>query len=185
MHRIDALRAIKEEGGDALLICNIGDPSRELCSLGDAPNQFYMLGSMGLASSIGLGVAMAQPGRRVIAIDGDGAVLMNMGSLATIGVQGLSNLLLIIIDNGAYGSTGGQGTCTALVTDLAAVARGAGVKDVRAVDEESELIIALRSMRSGVLLIRVDHVSTACPNIELAPRTIADRFMAECQRPSR
>ncbi len=94
MHRIDALRIIVHFSGDGLIVCNIGDPSRELYSVRDASNQFYMLGSMGMASSIGLGIALARPDKHVLAIDGDGAVLMNLGTLATIADQRPDNYLL-------------------------------------------------------------------------------------------
>ncbi|HPJ85199.1 MAG TPA: thiamine pyrophosphate-dependent enzyme, partial [Methanothrix sp.] len=83
MKRIEAISTIAEEAEiqDAFIVGNIGFPSRELCAVGDRTSNFYMLGSMGLASSIGLGLALARPDKRVIAIDGDGAVLMNLGSL--------------------------------------------------------------------------------------------------------
>lgn len=184
MHRIDALKAIVRLRGDDLIVCNIGDPSRELYSVRDAANQFYMLGSMGMASSIGLGIAMACPDKKVLAIDGDGAVLMNLGTLATIADQRPDNYLLLIIDNGVYGSTGGQPTCAARLSNLGSIARGTGVRDVRTVSTGAELETALRSMGSGVLVVKVDKVGMDGPIIELSSRQIADRFMAECQRPS-
>lgn len=183
MRRVDALRTLIEVIGDRLIVCNIGDPSRELFSLCDRPNHFYMLGSMGLASSIGLGVALARPQKEVVAIDGDGAVLMNLGTLATIADRGLDNFLLVIIDNGIYGSTGGQATCTAGPVDLAAMARGAGVKEVSTVKDEDALAATLRTMVSGVLVVKVDRTAVEGPNIELEPRDIADRFTVECRRP--
>ncbi|MFA5312180.1 MAG: sulfopyruvate decarboxylase subunit beta [Methanomassiliicoccales archaeon] len=182
MHRIEALEIIVQVRGNDLIVCNIGDPSRELFSVRDAPNQFYMLGSMGMASSIGLGIALARPDRSVVAIDGDGAVLMNLGTLATIADQRPENYLLVIIDNGVYGSTGGQPTCTARMADLASIATGAGMRDVRVVRNEDELRSAFRSMASGVLVIRVDTMGTDGPIIDIPTRQIVDRFMAECQR---
>jgi sulfopyruvate decarboxylase subunit beta len=184
VRRIDALGTLLRERGDDLIICNIGDPSRELHSLRDGANQFYMLGSMGLASTIGLGVALARPDRRVVAVDGDGAVLMNLGTLATIADQSPGNLLLLIIDNGVYGSTGGQPTCASRNADLASIARGAGVRPVSSVRTADELTAALRSQPSGVLVVKVSPEGADGPIIELTPRQIVDRFMAECQRPS-
>jgi sulfopyruvate decarboxylase subunit beta len=184
MHRIDALKIIVRVRGDDLIVCNIGDPSRELYSVRDAATQFYMLGSMGMASSIGLGIALSRPGKGVLVIEGDGAVLMNLGTLATIADQKPDNYLLAIIDNGVYGSTGGQPTCAARLADLASIARGAGVRDVRVVHTEVELESALGSMGSGVLVVKVDKIGVDGPIIELSSRQIADRFMAECQRPS-
>ncbi len=185
MRRTDALAVIVEEMGDQLIVCNIGDPSRELHSIRDSPNYFYMLGSMGLASSIGLGLALSRPDRRVLAIDGDGAVLMNLGTLATIADQCPANYVLAIIDNGVYGSTGGQPTCASRGADLASIARGAGVGEVSTVTGPEELKGVLRSIRSGVVVVKVSPESIDGPIIELSPRQIIDRFMVECRRPSR
>lgn len=182
MRRIDALRAIIEERGDDLLVCNIGDPSRELHSIRDAANQFYMLGSMGMCSSIGLGLALAQPEKRVLAIEGDGAVLMNLGTLATLADQSPPNYLLTIIDNGVYGSTGGQSTCCSRKADLAAMAWGAGCGPVAEAVDEEHLRHRLREMSAGVLVIKVECDGEDGPIIPLTPRQIADRFMAECQK---
>jgi sulfopyruvate decarboxylase subunit beta len=96
---------------DELVVCNIGLPSQELHLMDDQPTNFYMLGTMGLSSSIGLGLALAQKGK-VIAIDGDGSVLTNFGTLPTIANNVADNFILLIIDNGSYGSTGDQPTYT-------------------------------------------------------------------------
>lgn len=184
MRRIDALRTIVAERRTDLIVCNIGDPSRELFSIRDAANQFYMLGSMGMSSSIGLGVALARPEKRVLSIDGDGAVLMNLGTLATIADRCLPNFLLVIIDNGVYGSTGGQPTCASRGADLASMARGAGVRDVRTVRDEADLATTLRWMEGGIVVVKVSPESVDGKIIDLTPRQIIDRFIAECQRPS-
>ena len=135
MKRIEAIALAAEaaQAQGALLISNIGFPSRELYAAKDRPENFYMLGSMGLASSIGLGLALGRPERRVIVLDGDGSVLMNLGTLATIAHYAPENYLLVILDNCCYGSTGSQPTCTHLGTDLAALALAAGVKYVKKV----------------------------------------------------
>ena len=185
MRRVDVLKFLVQLRPDDLIICNIGDPSRELCSVRDAPHQFYMLGSMGLASSIGLGLALSRPGRGVVAVDGDGAVLMNLGSLATLADQAPEGYLLLIIDNGVYGSTGGQPTCASRSADLASIARGAGIRPVEVVSDEAGLERALGSQRSGVLVAKVSPESAGGPVVDLAPRQIIDRFMAECRRPCR
>ena len=101
MKRIEAIILAGQSAAEqnALLICNIGYPSRELFSVSDRPENFYMLGSMGMASSIGLGLALARPERRVLVLDGDGSVLMNLGSLASIAHHGPENYLLVILDN--------------------------------------------------------------------------------------
>ena len=107
MKRIEVIKVISKMEG--LIICNLGLPSRELYSFNDKPSCFYMLGSMGMASSIGLGLAIAQK-KKVYAIDGDGSILMNLGSLTTIAHHAPHNYCLIIIDNKSYGSTGNQPT---------------------------------------------------------------------------
>ena len=100
MIRSDVLRDIAPIIRDHLVICNIGLPSQELHMIDDQPTNFYMLGTMGLASSIGLGVAMAQD-KPVIAIDGDGSVLTNLGTLPTIATNVADNFILLIVDNGS------------------------------------------------------------------------------------
>ncbi len=176
MKRIDAISAVAEAAGEALLICNIGFPSRELSAVKDRPENFYMLGSMGLASSIGLGLALARPDRRVIVIDGDGSVLMNLGTLATIANFAPKNYLLIVLDNCCYGSTGSQPTCTHLGTDLAGMAEAAGMKDVRRVSDLDGLRRALEGM--GVIVIKVDPGNAEVPIIDISPEQILARFMA-------
>ena len=153
MLRIEAIALAAEAAAaqKALLICNIGFPSRELFSVKDRPENFYMLGSMGLASSIGLGLALARPERKVMVLDGDGSVLMNLGTLATIAHHAPENYQLVILDNCCYGSTGSQPTCTHLGTDLFALAKAAGVKKVepgRAGRGPEESLLGSRSSNS-------------------------------------
>ncbi len=175
MKRIEAISAVAENAGDSLIICNIGFPSRELYSTRDRSQNFYMLGSMGMASSIGLGLALARPERRVIALDGDGSVLMNLGALATIANHAPENYLLIILDNCCYGSTGSQPTCTSCRTDLAAVAKSAGVDGVRLVKTVEELNEALFS-KVVVIVAKVDPGNADVPIIGLSPEEILERF---------
>src|SRR5262249_13464645 len=108
------------------------------CAARDRDECFYMIGSMGLGASIGLGIALAQPRRRVLVLDGDGNVLMNLGTLATIGATGPSNLLHVCFDNGAHASTGAQPTISDRVR-LAEVARAAGYRAVRRVESPQAL----------------------------------------------
>lgn len=176
MKRIEAISVIAEAAGDALIICNIGFPSRELYAVKDRQENFYMLGSMGLASSIGLGLALARPERRVTVLEGDGAVLMNLGTLATIANYAPKNYLLVILDNCCYGSTGSQPTCTHLGTDLAGMAEAAGVKDVRRVSDLDDLHLALEGM--GVIVAKVDPGNAEVPTIDISPEQILARFKA-------
>ena len=129
MKRYDLLKQIEKVLNNNLVICNIGIPSQELYEINDRPNYFYMLGSMGLASSIGLGLALSQK-KNVVSIDGDGSILMNMNTLATIGNRAPNNFTLLIIDNESYGSTGDQKTFTSEKTSLKEVAIGSGCRKV-------------------------------------------------------
>lgn len=186
MKRMDIIREIsgKAVQSDALLVCNIGIPCKELHSICDTVNNFYMLGSMGLASSIGLGLALSRPHRKVITIDGDGSMLMNLGSLATIATQAPENYLLIIIDNGSYGSTGDQPTATAKGTDLARVAKGAGNGLVREARDHRQLGQAMQDMDHGVLIVKAEPGNADVPNIIMCPEDILRRFMSGSCRPS-
>jgi sulfopyruvate decarboxylase subunit beta len=183
MKRIDAIALAAEAAAaqDALLVCNIGFPSRELFSVMDRPENFYMLGSMGLASSIGLGLALTRPDRKVIVLDGDGSVLMNLGTLATIAIHAPPNYLLVILDNCCYGSTGSQPTCTHMGTDLAAMAKSAGVRDVRGVERAEDLPDAF--LGDGVVVVKVDAGNANVPIISHSPQEIIERFM-RCARPA-
>jgi sulfopyruvate decarboxylase subunit beta len=138
-----------------------------------------MLGSMGLASSIGLGLAIAQPGRRVIVLDGDGSVLMNLGTLTTIAHHAPDNYLLVILDNCCYGSTGSQPSCTAGRTDLAGMAQAAGVDRVMRASNPAELEKALNSGLGdgGVVVVQVEPGNAQVPVIDISPQEILQRFM--------
>ena len=105
MIRSELLKEIAPLLSNQLVVCNIGLPSQELHLIDDQPSNFYMLGTMGLASSIELGLALAQD-KKVISIDGDGSVLTNFGTLPTIANNVANNFILLIVDNGSYGSTG-------------------------------------------------------------------------------
>lgn len=186
MNRHDVLESLLPVLGDALVVCNIGAPSQELHALADRPGNFYMLGSMGLASSIGLGVALAQD-RQVVAIEGDGAVLTNLGTLATIGNHTADNFVLLIVDNGSYGSTGDQPTYTAGRTSLAGVARACGcehVVEVDAADTATALGEAFAAHRMTVIVSRCEPGNVAVPVIDTDPVVIRDRFMQEARRPA-
>lgn len=173
MKRIEAIAAVASCAEDAAIICNIGFPSRELYAARDRPENFYMLGSMGMASSIGLGLALAQR-RRVIVLDGDGSVLMNLGTLATIANFAPDNYLLVILDNCCYGSTGSQPTCTSERSDLAAMAKAAGADNVKEVRTPEELKRAISG--KGIIVAKVDPENADTPIIDLSPEEIIRRF---------
>jgi len=181
MKRIEVLQVVAARKG--LVICNLGLPSRELYALSDRPSHFYMLGSMGMASSIGLGLALAQK-KRVYVIDGDGSLLMNLGSLATIAHYAPANYCLVVVDNKGYGSTGHQPTHTAGRTDLAGIARAAGIDRVKTVRALKDLEDCLdEHQEEGVVVIaETDALSAEVPHISLLPRFITKRFKAEIMK---
>jgi len=178
MRRRDVIREVARSNG--LIVVNLGFPSRELYALQDRPRNFYMLGSMGLASSIGLGLACSQ-NKRVYVIDGDGSVLMNLGSLATIACYAPARYCLIIVDNKAYGSTGNQPTSTAGATDLLRIAQGAGNVIVRRVKTIAALrrVLRMASQRGVIIIAETDTQSEDVPIIPIAPVDIKKRFMKE------
>ena len=175
MARYDAIKDIMESIDEELVICNIGFPSRELYEIEDRSKNFYMIGSMGLASSIGLGLALAKPYDDVVVIDGDGSLLMNMGSLVTIFANNPSNLTWIVIDNGAYGSTGNQDTY-AQVLDLVDVARGVGFRNSYNF-KDIDLKEFIKSDDASFIVYRTEAGNSSAPIIDLDPITIKERFM--------
>ena len=175
MARYEAIKEIMECLDEELVICNIGFPSRELYEINDRPKNFYMIGSMGLASSIGLGLALAKPYEDVVVIDGDGSLLMNMGSLVTVFANNPSNLTWIVIDNGAYGSTGNQDTY-AQVVDLVDIARGVGFKNSY-YSNDVNLKEFIKSDDASFIVYRTEAGNSDAPIIDLDPITIKERFM--------
>lgn len=168
---------------DELVVHANGFISRESFNISDRPGNFYMIGSMGLASSIALGVALNKPERRVVVFDGDGNILMNLGSLAVIGALQPRNLIHIVFDNETYGSTGNQRTISGQVA-LEELARAAGYQYVQKVDTEG----ALRTTMTGFLdrpgpsflLIKIepDKEERKIGRITHEPQQIAERFIA-------
>jgi len=181
MIRSEVLKSLIPVISDQLVVCNIGLPSQELHQLDDQPSNFYMLGTMGLASSIGLGLALAQP-RPVIAIDGDGSILTNFGTLPTIANNVADNFILLIIDNGSYGSTGDQPTYAGGKTSLSAVASACGCEQViecRAEQAAATLQAALDANEMTVIVCKCESGNITVPVIEMDPVVIRDRFINE------
>jgi len=128
---LDRRRAVADllkPRGDALVVAGLGAPTWDTAAAGDSALNFYTWGGMGGAAMIGLGLALAQPSRRVLVITGDGELLMGLGSLATIAVQKSRNLAIIVMDNERYGETGMQDTHTRFGVDLAGIAKSAGFR---------------------------------------------------------
>ena len=141
---------------DTVVVSGLGSPTWDVAAAGDHDHNFHFIGTMGLAASFALGVALAQPERRVILITGDGELLMGIGTLATIATQAPANLALLVLDNEAYLETGGQATATAGSTDLALLGRGAGIADTRTVarpEQVADLIQEVHHRRGPHLAV--------------------------------
>ena len=175
MVRREAIVDIMDKIDDEIVVCNIGFPSRELYDIDDRDKNFYMIGSMGLASSIGFGLALARPDNDVVVIDGDGSLLMNMGSLVTVFANNPRNLTWIVIDNGAYGSTGNQDTY-AQVIDLCEIAKSVGFKNSFKF-EEIDLSEVIKSDDASFIVYDTEPGNSKAPIIDLDPPTIKNRFM--------
>ena len=165
---------------DEAVVAGIGNSNFDLFAAGHRPQNFYMLGSMGLACPIALGVALAQPERGVIALEGDGSILMSLGCLTTIATVRPRNLTIVIWDNGVYQITGKQPTATGGVTDIVAVARGAGLANSEWVRDARhfEQLIDRRFDNGGPILLAVKIDDK--PGVAQTPRDptlIRSRFM--------
>ena len=181
MIRSEILREIAPILNPHLVVCNIGLPSQELHMIDDNERNFYMLGTMGLSSSIGLGLALAQD-KTVISIDGDGSVLTNLGTLPTIANNVADNYILMIIDNGSYGSTGDQPTYAGKKTKLENVAAACGCENVvtcQDVDAGKALQAAIDSKQMTMLVVKCDSGNIKLPVITKDPVVIRDRFMTD------
>jgi len=161
MKRADCIKALYPELHDRLVVTIMGACAQELYDLGHRENFFYLEHAMGLASSIGLGLAMNLPDEKVVVLDGDGSVLMNLGTLATLARYRPANLTHIIFDNGSLLSTGGFAShTTSGITDLAAIARGAGCPKVSLVNTVYEFMEAAADAFEG------DTMATVVAKVE-------------------
>lgn len=181
MNRFDVTkRLVGKLAHEEAVIGGIGNTNFDLWAAEHRAQNFYMLGSMGLAVPIALGVALAQPQRRVIALEGDGSLLMQLGTLATVAMLAPKNLIIIVMDNAIYQITGSQPTATAFKADFAAIARGAGIAQSSwAADEaDFELLVdhALTADGPWFIALRIDG-KPAVATTERDPPLIRDRFM--------
>lgn len=176
--RNEILETLTSHISNKIVVSNIGFPSRELYQVNHQPTNFYMLGSLGLASSIGLGITLFSK-REVIVVDGDGSLLSNLGVLASIAQINPSNLTILAIDNSAHGSTGNQATPTATCVDLALTARSLGINNVTRVASRKEIVETISTLGEGPNFI---HIITRAgnaqvPPIPLTPIEIKQQFM--------
>nr|MDO8100411.1 sulfopyruvate decarboxylase subunit alpha [Candidatus Njordarchaeota archaeon] len=177
--RLEVLEAAAPHLEGKLVICNLGVPCKELYSVKHQKSNFYMLGSMGLASSIGLGVSMFTS-RSIVVIDGDGSLLTNLGTLSTIAVTKPRNLTILAIDNGVHGSTGNQPTATSLCVDLELTARGLGIDKTYRATSRKEISSVLRGLGDGPNFVHVlaKPGNASVPELPLTPLEMKENVMA-------
>ncbi|MGH7264939.1 MAG: thiamine pyrophosphate-dependent enzyme [Candidatus Rokuibacteriota bacterium] len=160
MTRAGATRRLVERLRDEVVVANLGQATLDLHRFGDRPRNCYTFGAMGQCSAIALGIALARPDVRVVCLDGDGSLLMNLGVLCTIATLAPRNYALVIWDNQAHVTTGGQPTATAHRSSLAGLARGAGIERVLEPRDEAALAAAMDRMLSEdgpfVVPVKVD-----------------------------
>jgi sulfopyruvate decarboxylase subunit beta len=155
MRRLDALAALYSRLESSIVVTIMGALPAELHSLGHRPNFFYLEHAMGLASSMGLGIALSLPHHKVVVLDGDGSLLMNLGTLSTMARYRPGNLLHIVFDNESLLSVGGFPTATATGTDLAGIARASGIPQVEEADTPKRLKKAVTDALAGETLTTI------------------------------
>jgi len=162
---------VADRGDDLLVVPGLGSTTWDLAAAGDDPRNFYMWGAMGGTAMIGLGLALAQPKRRVAVITGDGDMLMGLGSLATIGAQRPPNLAVIVFDNAVYSETGGQPSHTQKGADLVGVARACGIPLCLDVRDEA----ALAGLAGQLKALRETLFARVAISAEEPPRVLPER----------
>jgi thiamine pyrophosphate-dependent acetolactate synthase large subunit-like protein len=180
LRRREVAQALLADRGDMLVVAGLGSTAWDVTAAGDHPLNLPLWGAMGGAAAIALGLALAQPERRVLVITGDGDMLMSLGSLATIAVQRPSNLAIVVFDNERYGETGMQPTHTAHGVDLAAMARAAGIVLTGTVHDQAAFEAALPTVRAApgpvfyTIKVRAESLPFALPPKDGA--YLKDRF---------
>lgn len=149
LRRREVVKTLLSQRGEMLVVAGLGAPAWDITAAGDGPLNFPLWGAMGGAVSLGLGLALAQPSRRVLVITGDGEMLMGLGSLATVAIQSPPNLSIIVLDNECYGETGMQATHTAGNVNLEAVASATGIPVYGTIHDNPNLESALPQIRNG------------------------------------
>ncbi len=183
MNYREAITTITELLEDQMVVCANGLISRETFTIRDRTENFYMIGSMGMASSIGLGVALSKPSRKIIILDGDGNLLMNLGSLPMIGSLQPKNLLHIVLDNEVYASTGNQPTISNVIEleEIAKSARYAYIRKVSTNEElKKEVVYTLENEGPSFLLVKISDSDEKreVGRVTHSPEQIKKRFMS-------
>lgn len=172
LERRAAVARLLARRGDCLVVTGLGAPTYDVAAAGDHARNFYLWGAMGGAAMVGLGLALAQPDQSVVVVTGDGEMLMGLGAFATIAAQAPRNLTVVVLDNGAYGETGGQASHTALGADLAVVAQGCGIADSAHARHMTDIdaIAATLAAPTGAPRVRILAIEAGD-----APRVIPER----------
>ena len=177
MKRFEGIKSVMKHIENEIIVCNIGFPSRELYHIKDRAKNFYMLGSMGLASSIGLGLAISKNEEKVVIFDGDGSLLMNLGSLVTVFNQNPNNLIWIVFDNECYGSTGNQCSYAENV-NLLEIAKSVGFKNSYDYNEiDLKDILKNKQDNSVFIHYKILPGNADSPIIDMSPEEIKNRFI--------
>jgi len=181
LDRVEAVPALIGRHEDFLFVTGLAGTSRDVAALADDGAHIYtMAGAMGGAAMMGLGLALARPDKRVLVVTGDGELLMNVGSLATIAVLNPSNLSILCVDNGHYGETGYQRSHTSLGVDLEKIAAGSGIRRSLTVEREAEIAEGARLIREGngtaFVLLRVKPTEPPSYKRNLDPAACRVRF---------
>ena len=183
LDRREALPELLGRHEDFLIVAGLSGASRDIAALTrNGPHAYIMLGAMGGACMIGLGLALARPDRRVLVVTGDGELLMNVSALATIAVMNPPNLAIVCVDNGHYGETGYQKSHTSLGTDLAVIAGGAGIKLIRTIEQQADIAAGASLIReanaTAFVLLRVKPTEPPADQRILDPAFGRLRFRA-------
>ena len=181
LDRCTALPVLIGRHEDFLIVTGLAGTAKDIAALTkDGAHVYTMAGAMGASTSMGLGLALARPDKRVLVVTGDGEVLMNVGALATIGVANPPNLGIICVDNGHYGETGYQKSHTSLGVDLEKMAVGAGIKVTRTIEQESEIAAGARILRENnnayFIVLRVKPTDPPKVKRNLDPAACRVRF---------
>ncbi|WXG44405.1 MAG: sulfopyruvate decarboxylase subunit beta [Promethearchaeati archaeon SRVP18_Atabeyarchaeia-1] len=181
--RFEVLKTIAPYLENKVVVCNLGIPSKELYSIKHQKSNFYMLGSMGLASSIGLGISLFTS-KQVVVIEGDGSLLMNLGALSTIATARPPNLTILAIDNGVHGSTGNQPTATSLCVDLEVAAKGLGIEKTSKAASREQILSAIQSLDEGPNFVHIlaRPGNSNVSDIPLSPLDIKKNIMESLRR---
>src|SRR5260221_6724619 len=187
LDRGEAVPALLGRHEDFLIVTGLAGTAKDIAALtGDGEHTFTMAGAMGAACTMGLGLALARPDRRVLVITGDGELLMNVGALATIAVMNPANLSIVCVDNGHYGETGYQQSHTSLGVDLEKIAIGSGIKMTRTITREDQIADGAPLLRArngtGFVLLRVKPTDPPGFKRNMDPAACRIRFKTALQR---